>query len=36
MDDMTKEMLGHTIKLLTNEYYKVVKQSLGKKLSKVK
>ncbi len=26
----------HTIKLLTNEYYKVVKQSLGKKLSKVK
>lgn len=31
MDHTTKEMLSETIKLLTNEYYKVLKQSLTKK-----
>lgn len=35
MDDVTKKMLRHTIKLLTNEYCKVVKQSLGKKISRL-
>ena len=31
MDATTKEMLSKTIKLLTNEYYKVFKQSFSKK-----
>lgn len=35
MEDLTKEMLRQTIKLLTHEYYKVVRGSLGKKKLKL-
>lgn len=36
MDDVTKEMIGRTIKLLTNTYYRAMKDSLGKKTNKLK